>query len=60
MNTLHKTVENQSIVVLKPHEYIKLKNPQFVGQTRVDENGNYYMFFEDDNITYRVDNNIYN
>jgi hypothetical protein len=33
-------------------EYMLLKNPEFKGQTRVDETGMYYMVWESEGILY--------
>lgn len=35
-------------------EYMDLKDPQFIGQTRMSKSGEYWMCFEDDGIKYKV------
>jgi len=39
-------------------EYLKLESPIFRGQTRVDENGMYYMVWEDKGILYKTHNKL--
>jgi hypothetical protein len=35
-------------------EYMSLKNPIFKGQTRLDDNNQYWMLFEDNGILYKI------
>lgn len=39
-------------------EYMDLKNPIFKGQTRLDENNQYWMVFEDNGILYKTHNTL--
>ena len=39
-------------------EYVELKNPKFLAQTRADKNGNYWMVFESEGICYKVQGNL--
>ena len=41
-------------------EYVKLDNPQFVAQSRVDENGEYHMYWECDGVLYKTTQNLFN
>ena len=39
-------------------EYMNLKNPIFKGQTRLDDNRQYWMLFEDNGILYKIHNSL--
>lgn len=39
-------------------QYMDLKNPIFKGQTRVDENSQYWMVFEDNGVLYKIHNTL--
>jgi len=39
-------------------EYVELKNPTFLAQTRADESGTYWMVFESEGIYYKVQDNL--
>ena len=39
-------------------EYLTLENPEFKGQTRLDENNMYYMVFESKGILYKIHNKL--
>lgn len=39
-------------------EYSNLVDPQFVGQTRSDENDMYYMIFQSNGILYKIHNKL--
>lgn len=39
-------------------EYMSLENPIFKGQTRLDENNQYWMVFEDNNVLYKIHNSV--
>ena len=41
-------------------EYLTLNNPEFRGQTRVDDEGNYKMYWSVGNNYYYTENNLYN
>jgi hypothetical protein len=41
-------------------EYVKLSDPQFKGQSRPDNNGTYYTYWENEGELYRVKNNSIN
>jgi hypothetical protein len=35
-------------------QYMSLVNPEFVGQTRVNDNGTYWVVFKDNDVLYKV------
>jgi hypothetical protein len=39
-------------------QYMELENPIFIGQTRLDENNQYWMVFENNGIMYKISNQI--
>lgn len=39
-------------------QYMSLLNPIFVGQTKLDKDGNYWMVFMDNNKYYKIYKNI--
>ena len=39
-------------------QYLELINPEFKGQTRVDDNGYYWMIFESNGILYSIHNRL--
>ena len=39
-------------------EYMSLKNPIFQGQTRLDDNYQYWMLFEDNGTLYKIHNRL--
>ena len=39
-------------------QYLELINPEFKGQTRVDDNGYYWMVFESNGILYSIHNRL--
>lgn len=51
-------VKLEECKLITSEEYLLLKNPQFRGQTRVDENGMYYMIWESEGILYKTHNKI--
>ena len=39
-------------------QYLELIDPEFKGQTRVDDNGYYWMIFESNGILYSIHNRL--
>lgn len=52
-------VKLEECVEITTTQYVELKDPQFIGQTRVNADGDYWMVSEDNNITYKVKHNLY-
>jgi hypothetical protein len=44
--------------LINPEEYLNLKFPNFIGQSRPNNEGIYYMFWEDEGILYKTQNKI--
>lgn len=52
---------NQEITTITATELYKLSNtPKFIKQTPVNNNGDYNMFWEVNNKTYKTNNNLFN
>lgn len=43
---------------ISAEEYLELKDPKFMGQTKVDENGMYWMCWESEGVLYKTHNKI--
>jgi|Laugrespbdmm15dd_1035085.scaffolds.fasta_scaffold34577_2 hypothetical protein len=43
--------ESQEITIT---QYVSLVNPKFVGQTRVNDDGTYWVVFKDNDVLYKV------
>lgn len=39
-------------------EYLELKNPEFIGRTGVNDEGEYWMVWQCDNVLYKTRNKI--
>ena len=39
-------------------DYMNLKNPEFIGQTRLDVNNQYWMVFEDNGVLYKIHHSL--
>lgn len=48
----------ESAKQITSQEYMDLINPIFKGQTRLDENNQYWMVFEDNNVLYKILNTL--
>ena len=49
----------KATVVTATELYAASENPTFEGQTRVDDDGNYTMFWSIDNKYYKTNNNLF-
>lgn len=57
---MDKNIKLDECKHLENSEYIKLKDPDFVGQTRADSEGNYWMVFNSEGVNYKFLHNINN
>lgn len=46
--------ELEDCILITGKEYLSLESPEFIGQTRLDENCMYYMVWKSDNILYKT------
>lgn len=46
--------------IMESSHYMTLENPIFEGQTHVDENNNYIMYFSNNNQLFGYKHNLYN
>lgn len=44
--------------LITSNEYCNLKDPIFIGQTRVNSNNKYFMVWKDNDILYKTENTI--
>jgi hypothetical protein len=44
--------------LITPKEYLNLIDPEFIGQTRIDNNGVYYMCWKSNGLFYKTKNVI--
>lgn len=44
--------------LISSNDYLSLKNPEFKGQTKLDENNMYFMVFESEGIFYKIHNKL--
>jgi hypothetical protein len=54
---MEKTNAEEYILITNA-EYYELDNPEFIGQTRVDENNMYYMFWKSNGVLYKTHNKL--
>ncbi len=45
--------------LITANEYLRLNSPEFIGQTRPDNKGTYYMVWKENGILYKTCNQIY-
>ena len=51
--------ELEDCILITGKEYLSLESPEFIGQTRLDENCMYYMVWKSDNILYKTYQHIW-
>ena len=51
-------IELEDCILITSEQYLDLKNPKFMGQTRIDENKMYYMIWEDNDVLYKTYNKL--
>ena len=47
-------IKLEDCTLIRSEEYMGLENPVFIGQTRPDSSGSYYMVFESSGIHYKI------
>ena len=52
------TIKLEDCKLITTKEYIDLTNPEFKGQTSLDDNCMYYMIFESNGILYKTHNKL--
>ena len=53
------TINLDECKLITSEEYCKLNDPEFVGQTRVDENDMYYMVWKSEGVLYKTHNCLF-
>jgi hypothetical protein len=55
-----RTLLHLDVVEITSTQYCALKDPDFLGQSSMDEDGNYKMYSSSEGVNYVVNYNIYN